>query len=282
MTHVALINPEMRNCFSALGGRETFYLGMVDGVAEYDYRTFTKQKVFNTKSYVYHIYGFDNQCIVCCQKEGYIQVLAREDFSLLIDTQLSDKVSIGEMKKTSRPYEVMFATSRAVIFGFLQRNQDVDQGITFKENFDEKYVIAKGVDSIIEYYKDQLAICTNDGISLINRATRQVSFFIQNPNKSTPRFIKELPGLNMNDYPYLLFRDEVNMYIVDLKNKRLYNILKVTYTKNYLCKYQTFIVNGPNQPLELVVLQYDDRDSTVTHYVMKDQYHHALQVLKDM
>lgn len=42
MTHVALLNPEMRNCFSALGSKETFYLGMVDGLAEYDFRTFTK------------------------------------------------------------------------------------------------------------------------------------------------------------------------------------------------------------------------------------------------
>ena len=38
--------------------------------------------------------------------------------------------------------------------------------------------------------------------------------------------------MDINDYPYLLFRDEVSMYIVDLKNKRLYNILKVIYTKN--------------------------------------------------
>ena len=55
------------------------------------------------------------------------------------------------MKKTSRPNEVVFATARAVIFGFMSKNQDVDQGITFRENLDEKYIISKGVDSIIEY-----------------------------------------------------------------------------------------------------------------------------------
>ena len=66
MTHVTLLNPEMRNCFSALGGRDSFFLGMVDGVAEYDYRTFTKQKSFNTKSYVYNIFMFDPQTIVLC------------------------------------------------------------------------------------------------------------------------------------------------------------------------------------------------------------------------
>ena len=57
--------------------------------------------------------------------------------------------------------------------------------------------------------------------------------------------IKEIPGMDVDDFPYLLFRDEVSMYLVDLKNRRLHNILKVIYTKNYLCKYQTIVMNGP-------------------------------------
>ena len=51
--------------------------------------------------------------------------------------------------------------------------------------------------------------------------------------------------MDVDDFPYLLFRDEVSMYLVDLKNRRLHNILKVIYTKNYLCKYQTIVMNGP-------------------------------------
>jgi hypothetical protein len=40
MIHVATISPEMRNCFSALGSKDVFYIGMVEGVAEYDIKTF--------------------------------------------------------------------------------------------------------------------------------------------------------------------------------------------------------------------------------------------------
>jgi hypothetical protein len=113
----------------------------------------------------------------------------------------------------------------------------MNSGISFNENVEEKYQISKGVDSVIEYEKNRLAICTNDGISLINREKREIQFFIQNPNKSTPRFIKEIPGLDMKSLPFILFRDEVNIYLVDLKNKRLHTILKILYTKNYLCKF---------------------------------------------
>jgi hypothetical protein len=66
MNHVTTISPEMRNCFSALSGKDSFYLGMVDGIAEYDIKTFNKKKSFNTKSYVYHIFSFDDETLILC------------------------------------------------------------------------------------------------------------------------------------------------------------------------------------------------------------------------
>jgi hypothetical protein len=66
MTHVATISPEMRNCFSALQGKDTFYLGMVDGIAEYDIKSFRKLKFFNSKSYVYNIFSFDDDTLILC------------------------------------------------------------------------------------------------------------------------------------------------------------------------------------------------------------------------
>ena len=57
---------------------------------------------------------------------------------------------------------------------------------------------------------------------------------------------------------------------MDLKNKRLHTILKALYSKNYICKYQMIIKAGLHSPLELIVLEYDDKDSNIVHYTMKE------------
>jgi hypothetical protein len=66
----------------------------------------------------------------------------------------------------------VFATSRGIVFAYLTKDQN--GGISFNENVEEKYQISKGVDSVIEYDKNKLAICTNDGISLINRDKKEI------------------------------------------------------------------------------------------------------------
>jgi len=42
------------------------------------------------------------------------------------------------------------------------------------------------------------------------------------------------------------------------------------------------IKDGLHSPLELIVLEYDDKDSNIVHYTMKEQYHQVLQILKDL
>ena len=63
-------------------------------------------------------------------------------------------MSIGEMKRTTRQNEMMFATARGVVFGHLSRSTTGDQALIFNENSDEKYPVQKGVDSVIEYVPD--------------------------------------------------------------------------------------------------------------------------------
>ena len=205
MTYLTSINPEMRNCFSACPGKECFYLGLVDGIAEYDTKTFTKQKSFQTKSYVYNISHYDDNVLILGQKEGYLQVITIKDFALLVETQLSDRQSIGEIRRTTRSNEVMIATAKGVVFAHLTRLHDNEY--SFSENFSEKYTVSKGVDSVIEYQRDRIATCTSEGISLINRETKEMQFYLTNGNGTTPRFIREIPGLDLKKHPYILFRD---------------------------------------------------------------------------
>lgn len=178
---------------------------------------------------------------------------------------------IIQVSKTSRPNEIVLATSKGLFFAEI-----VDFGEYKITQSDEVYLKEQDVKGVVEYKRDQLATCIDMDLNifLIDRKYKQIVKQIENPSGSDrPLCMRLVPSFDVEKLPFAFVRDQEGITVVNLKHPNAFKVFQswyhqLPYPQMLLECYKVMETGG----FVLYTIEYTGKDSTIAKYELTGDF----------
>ena len=111
--------------------------------------TLKRVKDIKSTSIIYCFHFLDYNTLLCGQRDGYIQIISMNNLNKIQNFHLERTSHIIQVNKTSRPNEIVLATSKGLFFAEI-----VDYGEYKVTLSDEVYLKEQDIKGVVEYKRD--------------------------------------------------------------------------------------------------------------------------------
>ena len=260
--------------FAGCSGNNLFVYELPDGQQQ----GFKRIKELKSTSIVYSFCLLDYNTLLCGQRDGALSVVPPNNLAGKVLTfNLGSCGHIIQVSKTSRLNEVIMACSRGLFFAQISDVGEVKVTLNSKE----VYLREQDVKAAIEYKRDMVAACMDldSNVYLIDRKAKTVTRTIPNPSGSdNPLCMRLLPSFDLEKLPFALLRDKDGLSIINLKSGSAFRAL-VSWYQQLPFPQMLLEVQKAGEALELYVIEYNGRDSTLVRYEASGDFLGGLRVL---
>ena len=264
--------------FSCRVHNDLAWIGCYDGhLFVFDINTFEKKDQKKLQQGIYDIMVFEDnragikeEFLIFGQHFGHVDMIEAKTMKRVLQTKNLKVNTIFNLFRTSRlkDYELCFCGYNGIYFAKINRN-------LAKETFElvvsttESFFVDRYVSRGMEYTADKFVVCIDqdEQFYLVDRVKKQSIAKVRwssspsSPCSSNFEIIK-VPGFNTQKFPFLLMRDDFNIYIFNISTKRLYIIKSAYYGSAN--GYRTMdLINQPGNPTEFeaVYLETGEADA---------------------
>jgi hypothetical protein len=214
--------------------------------------------------------GFKEDFLIFGQHFGHVDVIDAKTMKRVLQTKNLKVNTIFNLFRTTRlkDYELCFCGYNGMYFARVNRNIP-KQTMELAVSMTESYFVDRYVSRGMEYAPDKFIVCMDqdEQFYMIDRTKKQTMIKVKwssqpsAPCSSNFEIIK-LPGFDVAKFPFLLMRDDFNIYVFNLNTRRLYNVKSAFFGSSNGYRTMDLITQpGSAQEFEAIFLETGEAEN---------------------